>query len=310
MKLTKLLTVASVALFSIAALAPQGYAAKGKIGVSLLTLQNPFFKVIADNIQAEAAKSDYEVIVVSAEFDAGMQNNQVNDFLVQKVDAIVLTPADSKAIAPAIKKANEAGVPVFTADIACLDPEAKVTAHVATDNYEGGRQAGKAMHEALQGKGKVAIIDHPEVESVILRTKGFSDALKELNSGIEVVGSWPGRGSKDISFSVAQEILQANGDLNGFFCINDPSALGAVAALEIAKKTDVVVVGFDGQPEGKQAIKDGKIYADPIQFPDQIGQITVQTIMQYLAGEEVPPQVLIPTALYYQADAQKDPELK
>lgn len=300
------LTLALTAAFSLAA----GMASAKSIGISVLTLQNPFFKVIVDNVTSEAAKSGYDVLAVSAEFDPGAQNNQVNDFIVKKVDAIILTPADSKAVAPAIKKATEAGIPVFTADIACMADDCGVVSHIATDNYTGGRQAGKAMHEALGGKGKVAIIDHPEVESVILRTKGFQDELKELNSGIEIVGSWPGKGSKDVSFSVAQEILQAHGDLNGFFCINDPSALGALAALEIAKKTDVKIVGFDGMPEGKQAIKDGKIYADPIQYPDKIGQITVQTIMKYFAGETVEPQVLIPTGLYYKADADKDPELQ
>ncbi|GAK49424.1 monosaccharide-transporting ATPase [Candidatus Moduliflexus flocculans] len=300
------LTLALTAAFSLAA----GMASAKSIGISVLTLQNPFFKVIVDNVTSEAAKSGYDVLAVSAEFDPGAQNNQVNDFIVKKVDAIILTPADSKAVAPAIKKATEAGIPVFTADIACMADDCGVVSHIATDNYAGGRQAGKAMHEALGGKGKVAIIDHPEVESVILRTKGFQDELKELNSGIEIVGSWPGKGSKDVSFSVAQEILQAHGDLNGFFCINDPSALGALAALEIAKKTDVKIVGFDGMPEGKQAIKDGKIFADPIQYPDKIGQITVQTIMQYFAGEKVEPQILIPTGLYYKADADKDPELQ
>ncbi len=285
------------------------FAAEGTIGISVLTLTNPFFGVIVDNVKSEAAKSGYDVVVVSAEFDPGQQNNQINDFIVQKVDAIILNPADSKAVAPAINKAADAGIPVFTADIACMAEGCNVVSHIATDNYAGGRQAGQAMHEVLGGKGKVAVIGHPEVESVILRTKGFADELAALNSDIEVVGEWPGKGSKDVGFSVAQEILQAYPDLDGFFCINDPSALGAIAALEIAKKLDQVkIVGFDGQPEGKKAIREGKIYADPIQFPDKIGQITVQTIMQYFAGEDVDAEILIPTALYYQADAENDPE--
>jgi ribose transport system substrate-binding protein len=301
--------MAIVVLMFIAVWSGLGYAAEGTIGLSVLTLQNPFFGVIADNVKAEAAKHDFDVIVVSAELDPGMQNNQVNDFIVKGVDAIILNPADSKAVAPAIKAADEAGIPVFTADIACLADNCPVVTHIATDNYAGGRQAGKAMHEALNGQGKVAIVDFPEVESVILRTRGFNDELKELNSGLEVVGSWNGKGAKDLGFTVTQEILQAHPDLNGIFAINDPSGLGAYAALEIAKKTDqVVIVAFDGQPEGKKAIREGKIYADPIQFPDKIGQITVQTIMKYLEGEEVEPEILIPTALYYKADAENDPE--
>jgi ribose transport system substrate-binding protein len=302
--------IITIAVVTVLSLIPMiGYAAEGTIGLSVLTLQNPFFGVIADNVKAEAAKHDFDVIVVSAEFDPGMQNNQVNDFIVKGVDAIILNPADSKSVAPAIRAADDAGIPVFTADIACLADDCPVTSHIATDNYAGGRQAAKAMHEVLNGQGKVAIVDFPQAESVILRTRGFRDELKELNSGIEIVGSWNGGGLQDQGFNVTQDILQAHPDLNGIFAINDPSGLGAYAALEKAGKAgQVPIVAFDGQPQGKQAIRLGKIYADPIQFPDKIGQITVQTIMKYFEGEEVEPEILIPTALYYQKDAENDPE--
>jgi len=283
----------------------------GVIGLSVLTMTNPFFKEIADVVTAEAASHGYEVIVTSAEFDPARQRTQVKDFLVRKVSAMILTPADSKAVGTAIKEANEAGIPVFTADIASLAEDAKVVSHIATDNYAGGRQAAKAIIQALGNKGKVAIIDHPIVESVILRTKGFRDELKEANSPIEIVGAWPGKGSKDEAFMAAQDILTAHQDLAGIFAINDPSALGACAAIEKEKRTGkIAVVGFDGQLEGKVAIKEGKIYADPIQFPDEIARRTVQTIMKYLDGETVPPEILIPTRLYYKADADADPALK
>ena len=284
---------------------------KGVIALSVLTLTNPFFIEIADTMKDEAAKHGYDVLVVSGEFDPARQNDQVNDFIVRRVSAIVLTPCDSKSIGPAIKQANTAGIPVFTADIACLAEDAKVVSHIATDNYDGGRQAAKAVMQALGNKGKVAIIDHPIVESVILRTRGFKDELAESASPIVIVGSWPGKGSKDESFKVAQEILQAYPDLNGIFAINDPSALGAYAALEIAKKTgQITIVGFDGQPEGKKAILEGKIYADPIQFPDRIGRETVRTVVRYFEGERVEPELLIPTTLYYKVDAENDPLFK
>ena len=106
-------------------------------------------------------------------------------------------------------------------------------------------------------------------------------------------------------------MLQAHPDIEGIFCINDPTALGAIAALEgIGKLNQVVLVGFDGQPEGKQAIKDGKIFADPIQFPDQLGREVVKMFIKYTEGEEVPKEHLIPTALYYKEDGMKDASLK
>jgi ribose transport system substrate-binding protein len=284
---------------------------KGVIGLSVLTLTNPFFKEIADKMTDEAAKHGYTVAVVSGEFDVARQQNQVKDFIVQKVTAIVLTPCDSKAIGPAIQEASAAGIPVFTADIACLAPGAKVISHIATDNYGGGKEAARAMIEALgEHGGKIGILHHKLVESCILRVNGFREVI-DKHPTIKIVAELPGGGVKDQGYKAAEDLLQAHPDLAGIFAINDPSALGARAAIEKAGKANQVkLIGFDGQPEGKQAIKEGKIYADPVQFPDRIGIETVRTIVKYFAGETVPPQILIPTALYRRADAEDDPTLK
>ena len=287
---------------------------KAQIGVSLLTLTNPFFRDLGEAMKDEAAKHGMEVVLVSGEFDAAKQRNQVADFIVKRSAAIVLSPCDSKAVGTAIAEANKAGIPVFTVDIAALAGGAKVVSHVATDNLGGGRLAAQAIIEALGGRGKVAILDHPEVESVMLRTKGFEEELakqkQEKGVNIQVVAKLHGGGTKDKSFRAAEDLLQAHPELNGIFAINDPSALGAVAALEKGGKlAQVKVVGFDGMPEGKQAIKTGQIYADPIQFPDQIGRTAVQTIRKYLDGDDVVSETLIPTALYRKADAEKDPAL-
>src|SRR5262249_20456396 len=150
---------------------------------SVLTLTNPFFKTIGDTLTEEAGKQGYEVSVVSGDFNVAKQRDQVKDFIVRRVSAIVLCPCDSKAIGPVIKEANAAGIPVFTADIACLDPEAKVVTHIATDNYQGGKEAAKAMIEALGDRGgKIAILDYKIVESCILRVKGFKEVIEEHNA--------------------------------------------------------------------------------------------------------------------------------
>jgi ribose transport system substrate-binding protein len=301
--------------------APSGGAAaaakvsKKLIGLSVLTLTNPFFKVIADSMTEEAAKHGYEVIVVSGEIDVARQQNQIKDFIVKRVAAIVLTPCDSKSIGPAIQEANAAGIPVFTADIACMAPGPKVITHVATDNYGGGREAADAMIEVLHGRGKVAIVDYPEIESVIQRTRGFEARIAEANKDpdieIEIVAKLPGQGARDRGFKAAQDLLQSHPDISGIFAINDPSALGVRAALENAGKADQIkIVGFDGQPEAKQAIKEGKIHASPIQFPEKIGVETMRVIVKHFNGEQVPREVLIPTSLYRQADGLADPTLK
>lgn len=289
---------------------------RGTIGVSLLTLQNPFFKVIGDHITSEAKLNNYDTIVVSADNDVSKQGNQVKDFIVKKVIAIVLSPCDPKSIVPIIQEANSAGIPVFTVDIPCPDSNVKIVTQIATDNYGGGKEAGKAMIEALgDNGGKVAILHFKQAQSCILRVQGFREMIDAHNASgkqkIDMVTELEGGGAKDLGYRAAEDVLQAHPDLRGFFAINDPSALGARAATEKANKADqIVIVGFDGMPEGKQAIKEGKIFADPIQYPDRMGIEIVRAFVRYSKGDELPAEILIPTSLYRKSDAAQDAELK
>lgn len=299
---------------------PAGPATKGTIGVSLLTLDNPFFKTIGDSIDAEGKKHNYTTVLVSGDKDVAKQGNQIKDFIVKKVSAIVLSPCDSKSIVPVIQEANAAGIPVFTVDIPCNEPGVKIATQIATqiatDNLGGGKEAGRAMIEALgETGGKVAVLHFKQVESCQLRVRGFTEVINAHNASgkakIEVVAELESGGAKDAGFKAAEDVLQSNADLRGIFAINDPAALGARAALEKAGRAQqVVIIGFDGQPEGKQAIKDGKIYADPIQFPEKMGVQIVESILRHSKGESLPPQILIPTSLYRKADADKDASLK
>lgn len=291
------------------------------IGFSALTLTNPFFKIIADTMSEEGAKRGFEVIVVSGDQDVNRQTSQVEDFIVKGVSAIVLNPCDSKAIGAAIQKANLAGIPVFTNDIQYNGTEGKVVCHIATDNFQGGRLAGEAMVKLLgeaggEAGGKVAILHYPDVESCQLRVRGFTEVVDAHNAKadsakIDVVTTLNGQGAREAGFSAAKDAIEAHPDLAALFAINDPSALGARAALEAAGKAEQVrIIGFDGAIEGKQAILNGQIVCDPIQFPDRMGQTTIDMISKYFEGEDVPPEVLIPSSLYYKADAENDPALQ
>ena len=290
-------------------------ASRGTIGFSALTLKNPFFKIIADNMAAEGERHGFKVVVVDAKRDPKTQADHVDSFIAQNVTAIVLNPVDREAVGTAIRAANQAGIPVFTCDLQCESPGITIAGHVGTDNVQGGRLAGEALLEALHGQGgKVLILHFAQANSCVERVQGFREVIDRHNSedpdAAITMFELEGGGLQDEGFRATSDALQTHPDLRGIFAINDPSALGAWTALQQAGRQDqVVIVGFDGQLEGKQAIRDGKIYADPIQFPDQMGIITVRNIASYLDGDDFETVQLIPTQLYRQADARQDPDL-
>ena len=283
--------------------ADQNKSSKIVVGVSLLTRTHPFYQDLEAGLKEAADSAGFELIVTAGEFDVAKQKDQIHDFIVQKVNAIIVSPCDSRSIGTAITAANEAGIPVFTADIACLASEANVVSHIASDNIEGGRLAARAVAEAINGTGKIAIIDHPEVESVIQRVSGFEEEIAK-HEGITIVAKLSGHGVKDQAFRTAEDVLQSHPDLKAFFGINDDSALGALAAVEKAGKVGKVkIIGFDAVPEARKAIAEGRIYADVIQQPKVIGKSTIDAVKTYLSGGTLESTILIPCDLFTQADA-------
>ena len=290
---------------------------KGTIAYTPLTLSNPFFKIIGDHITAEAAKNGYDTLMVDPDMDVKKQSDQFDDFISSGVTAIILVPCDRLSIGPAVKLANAKGIPVFTVDAKCAAEGAEIAGHVGTDNFQGGELAGQAMIKVLgENGGKVLILDFKKAHSCVLRVAGFKKVINAHNSSrttgkIEIIAELNGNGARTEGYQSTADALQAHDDLDAVFAINDPSALGAYTAVEEAKKQDQIkIIGFDGQLDGKQGIKDGKIFADPIQHPDKMGQQIVQNIMKYLAGEEFQRETLIPATLYDKAMADQDPELK
>ena len=216
---------------------------KWRVGVTLLTKQHPFYQELEAAMRETAEKEGIELLIQSAEFNLADQTAQVENFLTSGVDALIICPVDSAGIAGAVKKANAAKVPVFTADIAAQGGD--VVCHVASDNVQGGRLAGEYLAKLLGGKGKVVIIDHPVVTSVQDRTRGFMEAISKY-PGIQVVDRPPGDGVRDKAMAVTETMLQKHPDLAGIFAINDSTALGALKAVESMGRTNVVIVGYDG----------------------------------------------------------------
>jgi ribose transport system substrate-binding protein len=281
-------------------------AGSGKtIGVSIQNREAQFYQDMEAGMKAAAQKYGYTVNVVDASRDNSKQQSQVEDFISQKVAAIVLTPYDSQAIGSAIVEANKAGIPVFTADIANGSSQGVVVSHIASDNIQGGGQAGKLMCAAVGKTGSVAILDEPEVTSVQDRVKGFKAALVANCPGVTVVADIDGSGERAKASSATDDILQSHKDLKGIFGINDDSALGASKSVAAASMTGkIAVIGYDATPEARDAIKAGTMYGDAIQHPDQIGAKTIDAIADSFAGKTVPKKIAVAVGTYTKADAK------
>ncbi len=282
---------------------------KGKIGMTCMDLTNPFFKLIANVMEDEAAKHGYELVALSGDLDPAKQNNQLSDFVAQGYNAIFLNPVDSKSAGEGVKKAHEAGVPVFTFDVEVNDEEAKdmIAFHIGSDNFQGGQLAAESMMKVTGDQGKIALITFPEVSSAIQRRDGFVDYLKQHNSKLQIVTELSGKGNRDEGYAVATDLLQAHSDIVGIFAVNDPSGLGAHAAVTKAgKEKQITVIAFDASPAGKQAVFEKKLYDSPQQFPRKMAVGTVEAFIKYLDGEELEKKVFIPCEHYYYEDSVDD----
>jgi ribose transport system substrate-binding protein len=299
------LTVLAVVLAGLVSSCSQKKPAEGSktIGVTLLSRAHIFYKDLEEGLFEEAAKHNYRLVITAAEFDLGKQIANIEDFIAQGVDAIIVCPVDSRGIGPGIRKANEAGIPVFTADIAAQ--EGKVVSHIASDNTAGGRLAGEYLAKILKGKGKVAIIDQPTVTSVLDRVDGFRQAISAYPD-ITVVADVNGQGVRDKAMQAASDVLQGHPDLNGIFGINDDSALGALDAAQQFKRENLAIIGYDATPPAADAIRKGtQLKADVVQYPTLIGKTTIAKIADHFSGVQVPPVVHVEVGIVDKASLEK-----
>lgn len=255
------------------------------IGFAISSFDNDFFVTLSDGAEAAADDAGVELIVSDAGGDAATQASQVEDFITQEVDVIMLNPVDSDAIVASVEAANEAGIPVITVDRGATGGE--VVSHIASDNVAGGRQAGEFLFEQIGGEGTVLELEGVAGTSAARdRGAGFQEAL-DAASGIERLAKQTANFARDEGLTVAQNLLQANPDADGLFAHNDDMALGAVEAAAAAGRDDLVIVGFDAAPDALQAIKDGTMAGTIAQQPDLMGQLAVETAVKVANGEDV-----------------------
>jgi ribose transport system substrate-binding protein len=266
------------------------------VGVTLLTEAHVFYQDLKRGMQQAADSLQIDLQIVAGEWDLARQTAQVDNFINQEVDAIVIAPVNSSGIVSAIGEANRAGIPVFTADIA--SEGGSVVAHVASDNRQGGRLLGEYVARRLGGGGNVVILDQPTVSSVRDRVAGFREALR-AHPNIRVVAS-PAveRGIRDVAKQKMDNLLATGQRIDAVFGTNDDCALGALAAIQAAGRSGIIIVGYDATPEARTAISQGTaLVADAVQDPVTIGRRTIEAVAARLRGETPAARVPVPVSL-------------
>lgn len=257
---------------------------KAKIGLSISTLNNPFFVSLKEGAEKEAKKQGVELIVADARDDTAKQLNDVEDLIQKNVDLILINPTDSKAVVTAVESANKSDIPVITVD---RESEGgKVLAHIASDNVAGGKMAGDFILEQIGKKGNIVELEGIAGTSAARdRGKGFHQAVDDQKD-VKVVASQPANFDRAKGLNVMENILQGKKDIQAVFAHNDEMALGALQAIQSAKK-DILVVGFDATDDAVKSVEKGELGATIAQKPEEIGKTAVEAAVTAAKGEKV-----------------------
>lgn len=256
-----------------------------KIGLSISTLNNPFFVTLRDGAEKAAKDAGHHIVTADSQDDPSKQMSDIEDMLQQNIDILLVNPTDSEAVASAVQMANDEDIPVITVDRSSDGGE--VVTHIASDNVKGGEMAAKFISKKLKDKGNVVELEGVSGASATReRGKGFHNVI-DKKKDIKIIASQSGDFDRTKGLSVMENIIQSHKDIDAVFAQNDEMALGAYEALQAQGMDDVVVVGFDATDDAVKSVKEGDMAATIAQQPDLIGKQAVETAAKVLDGEKL-----------------------
>ncbi|RIP33427.1 D-ribose ABC transporter substrate-binding protein [Staphylococcus gallinarum] len=263
------------------------------IGVSISTLNNPFFVKIKQGIEDEAKRQGVKVKFADAQDDAAKQANDIDDLIQQNVDYLIVNPTDSDAISGSIQIANDQQIPVITLDREVS--KGKVASFIASDNVKGGEMGAQLIVDELGENTKVAELEGiPGASATRERGKGFHNIA---DKSLDVVSKQSAKFNRTEGLNVTQNIIQAHPDIKAIFAQNDEMALGAVEAIG---NKDIKVVGFDGNEDALKSVDNQKLFATVAQQPSLMGEESIKTVMKLYDGKKVEQKNKIPLKMKQQ----------
>ena len=277
------------------------------IGASYMTMNNEFYEILNEQISHRVEAEGDRLILRNPALSVSRQVEQIGKMLDEGISVLILTPVDSDGLTDILKKARQQGVKIIVVDSNVSD-EQLVDCTIVSDNYRAGCLLGDYL---LQNKenSKVVILTHEAAASGRERVQGFLDTIGG-HEGIEVVEKVPCEGQLEVAMPQMEKLIEQGKEFDSVFCLNDPSSLGAAAALETKGLLDKVdIYGIDASPDAKQLIYEGKMRASVAQFPSRIGEEAANAIYDLLDGKEVKSYISVPVELvtkenveYYNVD--------
>lgn len=266
-----------------------------KFGATYMNMNNPYFEALNGSIQ-EVVEANGDILIWRDPLqNQEKQNEEILEFLEEGVAAIFVNPVDWKGITPALKACKEAGVPVFDVDTYPYDLSFIVSS-IVSDNYNAGVEIAKNMMEK-RDSAKIVIMNHDGIHSTNQRVQGFSDTIKGHPS-YEIVLHRSSTAELEVAMEAMDGIIERNIEFDVVLGGNDPTALGALAALQQHRvEKDILLYGIDGSPDGKAMIKEGYLDGSSAQFPYKIGRKAAEVAYEYLSGKSVEKKIIIPVEL-------------
>lgn len=294
----KILLIGLILIISAGLLFAGGKSEEGSgytFGYTCMTMNNPFFIALEEAIRDSVEANGDKLITMDPSMDVAKQINQIDDLIVQKIDAIFLNPVDWEGVRPALVALEKAGIPIINFDTEVKDMQ-YVTSYAGSDNKNAGYVCGMDLVSRYPSGGNIVVLDSPLMNSINDRITGFMNAIE--GKGFIVVAQQDAKGDLPTSMKLMDDILQAHTDIIAIMGGNDPTALGALAACKAANRTDILIYGVDGSPEAKAEIASGSQFVGSgAQSPISIGVESVKLVYKVLKGEAYEERIPVKTFL-------------
>ena len=266
-----------------------------KFGAVYMTLNNPFYEVIDDEMRTAVEKNGDVLLTRDSALDVDRQTEEVQELIDDKIDILFLNAVDWQKIGPALEIAKKAHVPVIAIDTN-VDDENAVDCTIVSDNYAAGVECAEYMLSHLSG-GNIVLLKHSQAKSGVDRINGFTDTIRG-HASFKIIDSAECKGQLELAMPAMEEMIKKHDDIDVVMALNDPAAMGAMAALKNAGiLSNINVYGVDGAPETKEMIANGNMTATAAQSPRKIGQMAVVKAYEILGGSNVEKMIKLPTVL-------------